>query len=70
MEGPVGFSNLDKVGIMTFGFDELGSMITWYNFPYYEEHYSNYGLKKEKEYIESKFPFVNVKPKFSFAYRI
>ena len=52
MEGPVGFSNLDKVGIMTFGFDELGSMITWYNFPYYEAHYSNYGLKKKKNTLK------------------
>ena len=66
MEGPVGFSNLDKVGIMTYGFEEIGSMITWYNYPYYEKHYTAFGLVKEKEYIESKFPFTNVKPKFFF----
>ncbi len=64
IEGPVGFSNLDKVGIMTEGFNELGTMITWYNYPYYESHYNKYGFVKEKEYIESKFPFSNVHPKY------
>ena len=34
VEGPVGFSNLDKVGVMTEGFEHLGNMITWYNYPY------------------------------------
>jgi hypothetical protein len=29
----MGFSNLDKVGVLTEGFDQLGTMITWYNYP-------------------------------------
>ena len=62
VEGPMGFSNLDKVGVLTEGYDELGSMITWYNFPYYKEHLEQLGYVKEKEYLESKFPFSNVKP--------
>lgn len=62
IEGPVGFSNMDKVGVMTEGFDEIGSMITWYNYPYYVKHYEAYNLKVEKHYIESKFPFSNIKP--------
>ena len=31
MEGPMGFSNLDKVGVLTSGFDVIGTMITSYN---------------------------------------
>ena len=62
MEGPVGFSNLDKVGVMTEGFDSIAPMITWYNHPYYVNHYKNHGYSIEKEYSESKFPFKNVKP--------
>lgn len=61
-EGPVGFSNLDKVGVMTEGFDSIAPMITWYNYPYYVEHYKSHGYEIEKEYSESKFPFANVKP--------
>jgi GNAT superfamily N-acetyltransferase len=64
MEGPMGFSNLDKVGVVTEGFEEIGSMITWYNYPYYREHFEQLGLVKEKEYVENKFPFENVKPEF------
>ena len=60
----MGFSNLDKVGVLTDGFDEMGTMITWYNHPYYANHFEQLGYVKEKEYIESKFPFSNVKPEF------
>jgi hypothetical protein len=61
VEGPMGFSNLDKVGILTEGFDVLGTMITWYNYPYYVDHFEKLGYITEKEFIESKFPFENVK---------
>ena len=66
VEGPMGFSNLDKVGVLTEGFDEIGSMITWYNYPYYSEHLEQLGFVQEKEYWENKFPFENVKPEFFF----
>ncbi len=64
IEGPVGFSNLDKVGVLTYGFDNIGTMITWYNHPYYAKHFSTLDYQIEKEYLEHKFPFKNVKPKF------
>ena len=64
VEGPMGFSNLDKVGVLTEGFDQIGTMITWYNPPYYVSHFEQLGYSKEKEYLESKFPFENVKPEF------
>lgn len=61
-EGPMGFSNLDKVGVLTEGFDQIGTMITWYNYPYYKEHFEKLGLTIEKEYHESIFSFLNVDP--------
>lgn len=66
MEGPVGFSNLDKVGVLTEGFDHIGNMITWYNHPYYQSHYEKQGFKKEKEYLENKFLFANADPKIFY----
>ncbi|QBA64284.1 GNAT family N-acetyltransferase [Muriicola soli] len=62
MEGPVGFSNLDKVGVLIEGFDHIGTMITWYNYPYYQSHYERLGFVKEKGYEENKFPNSNVDP--------
>ena len=64
VEGPMGFSNLDKVGVLTYGFDEIGTMITWYNYPYYAQHFEALGFVTEKEYLENKFPFENVKLEF------
>ncbi|WP_026729179.1 GNAT family N-acetyltransferase [Flavobacterium denitrificans] len=63
-EGPMGFSNLDKVGVLTEGYDQIGTMITWYNHPYYVTHFEELGFQVEKQYIESIFPFSNVKPEF------
>lgn len=60
MEGPVGFNNLDKTGVLIEGFDYIGTMITWYNHPYYAKHLEQLGFTKEKEYIESIFSFSNV----------
>lgn len=62
VEGPMGFSNLDKVGVLTEGFNRMGSMITWYNYPYYKEHLEQLGYVREKEYFESVFSFSDVKP--------
>jgi GNAT superfamily N-acetyltransferase len=64
VEGPMGFSNLDKVGVLTEGFDQMGTMITWYNHSYFAVHLEQLGFVKEKEFIESIFPFSNVKPEF------
>lgn len=63
MEGPVGFSNLDKVGVLIDGFDHIGTMITWYNHSYYASHLERLGFVKEKEYLENKFPAKNADPK-------
>jgi ribosomal protein S18 acetylase RimI-like enzyme len=55
MEGPVGFSNMDKAGLLIKGFDELSTMITWYNHPYYKEHLEQLGYVKAAEWVEFKF---------------
>ena len=48
MEGPVGFSNLDKVGVLIEGFNHIGTMVTWYSLPYYKVHLENLNFTKEK----------------------
>jgi len=60
IEGPIGFSNLDKVGVLTSGYDEISTMITWYNYPYYNEHFEKLNFQIEKEYLENKFDFNNI----------
>jgi hypothetical protein len=60
MEGPIGFSNLDKVGVLTYGFEEVGTMITWYNPAYYVDHFNQLGFKVDKEYVEHKLKVKNI----------
>ncbi len=52
MEGPVGFSNMEKAGMLIKGFEHLNTMITWYNFPYYKEHFEELGFEKASEWVE------------------
>lgn len=57
IEGPMGFTNLDKAGMLTMGFDKIATMIGIYNNPYYSEHLEKLGLVKEKEWVEFEIMF-------------
>ena len=52
VEGPVGFSNLDKAGLLIKGYDELNTMITLYNYPYYSNHLEKLKFKKLAQWVE------------------
>ncbi len=60
IEGPMGFSNMDKAGMLTFGFDEIPTMIGLYNYPYYASHLEQLGFKKEAEWLEFKLEMKNI----------
>lgn len=50
--GPLGFTDLDHEGMLVEGFDELSTMATIYNYPYYPEHMERLGYRKESDWIE------------------
>ena len=52
VEGPVGFSNLDKAGLLVEGFEEQNTMITNYNAPYYASHFKTLGYDKLAQWVE------------------
>src|SRR5690606_37488422 len=52
MEGPMGATNLEKAGMLTFGLDRLATAIGAYNFAYYAQHLKQLGFVKEKEWVE------------------
>ena len=54
IEGPVGFSNMEKAGILTSGFEESNTMITWYQYPYYAAHFEQLGYSKQATWVEFK----------------
>jgi GNAT superfamily N-acetyltransferase len=53
--GPLGFTDFDPEGMLTEGFDELGTMATIYNYPYYPKHMEQLGgWEKDNDYVEYK----------------
>jgi len=62
IEGPMGFTNLDKAGMLTLGFDKLATMIGIYNHEYYPKHLEKLGLIKEKEWVEFELMFPEILP--------
>ena len=52
MVGPMGFTDMDHEGMLVEGFDELGTMATIYNYPYYPEHMERMGYVKDTDWVE------------------
>ena len=54
MVGPLGFTDLDPEGMLTEGFDQLSTLCTIYNYPYYPKHIRRLGLERETGWVERK----------------
>lgn len=55
MVGPLGFTDMDPEGMLTWGFDQLGTMPTIYNYAYYPEHIEALeGFEVDNKYVEFK----------------
>lgn len=53
--GPLGFTDLDPEGMLTWGFDQLGTMPTIYNYEYYPKHMEALGgFEVDNKYVEYK----------------
>ena len=54
IEGPLGFTDMDAEGMLVEGFDQLSTMATIYNYPYYPQHMERLGLSKSADWVEMK----------------
>lgn len=53
--GPLGFTDMDPEGMLTYGFDQLGTMATLYNYEYYPRLMEQMeGYEKDNDYVEYK----------------
>ena len=51
--GPLGFTDMDPEGMLTWGFDKLGTMATIYNYEYYPQHMEKLGgWEMDNDYVE------------------
>ncbi len=52
--GPLGFTDFDYEGMLTEGYDQLGTMAAIYNYPYYPEYMQRMGFVEDTEWVEFK----------------
>lgn len=54
IQGPLGFTDFDAEGMLVEGYDQLSTMATIYNYPYYPEHMEKLGYEKDADWVEYK----------------
>ncbi|MEZ0396909.1 MAG: GNAT family N-acetyltransferase [Anaerolineales bacterium] len=52
VHGPLGFTDMDREGMLVEGFQELATLATNYNYPYYPQHMERLGYVKDVDWVE------------------
>ena len=52
VHGPLGFTDMDREGMLVEGFDRRSCFFTYYNHPYYIDHMAALGYVKDVDWIE------------------
>lgn len=52
MIGPMGFTDMDREGMLVEGFNEMSTMATIYNYAYYPAHVERLGYTKDTDWVE------------------
>ncbi|MEI7500296.1 MAG: hypothetical protein WCK84_07570 [Bacteroidota bacterium] len=55
IHGPLGFSDMDNEGMLIKGFEELATLASIYNYPYYVEHMEKLGYEKAADWVQYEF---------------
>lgn len=52
IHGPLGFTDLDREGMLIEGFEEVATLATLYNYSYYPEHLDHLDYRKDTDWVE------------------
>ena len=52
IHGPLGFSDMDNEGMLIEGFEELATLASIYNYPYYVDHMLNLGFERAADWVQ------------------
>ena len=55
IHGPLGYDDLEREGLMTYGFENKGAFISSYNAPYYQKYVESYGYEPDAKWVEWRF---------------
>ena len=67
IQGPWGFDDADREGMLTSGYNEFSSYATAYSYPYYVKHMEALGYVKESEWLEYRVDASKIDPRFAKA---
>jgi GNAT superfamily N-acetyltransferase len=62
VHGPLGFSDIDREGLLVEGFEHLSQFFVYYNHPYYLKHMERLGFRKDIDWIEHRINLPAVYP--------
>ena len=62
VHGPLGFTDLDHEGMLIDGFDQLGTLASIYNYPYYPSIIERIGYNKDADWVEHKIKLPEIMP--------
>jgi hypothetical protein len=63
ISGPSRYSNMEKQGMLIFGFDVLSTVSCDYNYPYYPVFLEGLGYEKEEDYVQIKSDLMEIPAK-------
>ncbi len=63
MAGPLGFTDMDREGMLIEGFERLATAYVIYNFPYYPQHMAQIGgFEKDNDWMEYRIKVPEITP--------
>ncbi len=55
IHGPLGFSDMDNEGMLIKGYEEIATLASIYNYPYYVDHMEKLGFTKAVDWVQYSF---------------
>jgi hypothetical protein len=62
IHGPLGFTDMDGEGMLIEGYEEVSTLGSIYNYPYYRAHIEKFGYQKDIDWIEFRVNIVSSTP--------
>lgn len=67
--GPLGFTDMDREGMLVEGFENQATLTTIYNYPYYPEYLEKLGYTKDVDWLQESFELPDELPESITKYQ-
>lgn len=63
IQGPLGFNDMDKEGLLVDGFDKMPTIANIYNYPYYPTMLEQLGFNKDEDWVQYRIKVADIPEK-------